>query len=122
MAQSVVLLAKDANVAQSLAGGLRSYFHAVHVTRSRDELREKIKKNRPEAVVLDIEHSRLTDVESLHRDFPSLPIVCTHRIPDEELWMAALEAGASDVCPSDDVENVLSSLLRSLGMSRSAAA
>lgn len=122
MAQIVVLLTKDANVAQSLAGGLRSHFHAVHVTRSRDELREKIKKNRPEAVVLDMENSRLAEVESLHRDFPSLPIVCTHRIPDEELWMAALEAGASDVCPSGDVDNVLSSLLRSLGMTRSAAA
>lgn len=122
MAQSVVLLAKDSTVAQSLAGGLRPHFHAVHVARSRDDLRERIKKSRPEAVVLDIEHARLTEVESLHRDFPSLPIVCTHRIPDEELWMAALEAGASDVCASDDVDNVATSLLRMLGMSRSAAA
>ena len=53
--------------------------------------------------------------------FPDLPIVCTHRVPDEEMWMAALEAGASDVCPTDDVENVLTSVLRSTGLSRSAA-
>ena len=59
-----------------------------------------------------MEHWRLTDVESLHRDFPTLPIVCTHRVPDEEMWMAALEAGASDVCPADDVANVLTSVLR----------
>jgi hypothetical protein len=39
--------------------------------------------------------------------------VCTHRIPDEEMWMAALSAGACDVCPADDVNNVLSSILRS---------
>jgi len=58
----------------------------------------------------------------LHRDFPELPIVCTHRIPDEEMWMAALEAGASDVCPADDVHNVLTSILRSTAVSRSAAA
>jgi hypothetical protein len=73
-------------------------------------------------VILDIEHSRLADVENLHRDFPALPIVCTHRIPDEEMWMAALEAGAVDVCPVDDVNNVLKSVLRSLGISRNAAA
>jgi chemotaxis response regulator CheB len=94
----------------------------VHVTRSREELREDVARNRPEAVVLNIEFWRLTDVENLHRDFPGLPIVCTHRIPDEEMWMAALEAGASDVCPADDVANVLTSVLRSTALSRSAAA
>ena len=121
-ASAVVLLAHDPKVAQSLAGGLRAHFRSVHVTGSRDELREKVAKSRPGAVVLDIENARLADVESLHRDFPALPIVCTHRIPDEEMWMAALEAGAVDVCPADDVNNVLRSVLRNLGMSRTAAA
>lgn len=122
MAGNVVLLARDPQVAQSLVGGLRSHFRAVHVTASGDELREKVAKNRPEAVVLDIESSRLTDVANLHRDFPQLTIVCTHRIPDEELWMAALEAGASDVCPADDVNDVLNSVLRNMALARLAAA
>lgn len=121
MAQTVVVLEKDPRVARSLAGGLYPHF-SVDVTGSREELRDKVEQNNPEAVVLNIEYWRLTDVESLHRDFPTLPIVCTHRIPDEEMWMAALEAGASDVCPSDDVGNVLTSVLRSTGVSRSAAA
>lgn len=94
----------------------------MHVTQSREELRDKVLRNRPEAVVLNIEHWLLTDVESLHRDFPALPIVCTHRVPDEEMWMAALEAGASDVCPTGDVENLLTSVLRSTAISRSTAA
>jgi DNA-binding NarL/FixJ family response regulator len=78
-------------------------------------------QNRPEAVVLNIEASHLADVVKLHQDFPEIPIVCTHRIPDEEMWMAALDAGASDVCPADDVGNVLTSVLRSTAMSRAAA-
>jgi DNA-binding NarL/FixJ family response regulator len=94
----------------------------VHITGSREELHDTVARNRPEAVVLNIEYWRLTDVESLHQDFPHLPIVCTHRVPDEEMWMAALEAGASDVCPSDDVGNVLTSVLRSTALSRTAAA
>jgi chemotaxis response regulator CheB len=92
------------------------------VAHSREELRERLTQNHPEAVVLNIEYSRLTDVESLHHDFPEVPIVCTHRIPDEEMWMAALEAGASDVCPADDVESVLTSVRRGVALSRSAAA
>jgi hypothetical protein len=69
-----------------------------------------------------MEYSRLTDVSNLHHDFPSLPIVCTYRLPDEELWIAALEAGASDVCAADDVQNVLSSVLRSVAIAKSATA
>ena len=114
MGQSIIVLEGDPRVAQRMADGLRSHFHSVLVTGSRDELRDKVATNSPEAVVLDIEASRLSDVASLHRDFPALPIVCTHRVPDEEMWMAALQAGATDVCAASDVENLLSSVLRSV--------
>lgn len=113
MAQNVVVLEKDPGVARCLVGTLGPHF-SVHVTRSREELRADLTRTRPEAVVLNLDYWRLTDVESLHRDFPALPIVCTHRIPDDQLWTAALSAGASDVCPADDVENVLTSVRRSL--------
>ena len=121
MGQSIVVLETDPKVAQSLAGGLRPHF-SVLLIHSREELRERLNLNPAGAVVLNIEHSRLADIQSLRQDFPALPIVCTHRIPDEEMWMAALEAGASDVCPSDDVENVITSVRRSLGLSQTAAA
>jgi DNA-binding NtrC family response regulator len=121
MGPSVVVAEKDPRVAQSLARRLRPHF-SVQVIQSREELREKLAKNHPEAVVLNIEYWRLTDVESLHHDFPEVPIVCTHRIPDEEMWMAALEAGATDMCPTDDAENVLTSVRRGMALSRAAAA
>jgi len=121
MPQSVVVLEKDPRVARFLASGLCPHF-AVHVIESRDELHEYVAKGRPEALVLNIEHWRLSDVENMHRDFPALPIVCTHRIPDEEMWMAALEAGATDMCPADDVENVLTSVRRGMALSRGAVA
>jgi DNA-binding NtrC family response regulator len=122
MGFSVVVLQSDPKIARSLARRLSSHFHSVQFTRSGDELRERVAKNHPQAVVLDMECSRLTDVHNLHHDFPSLPIVCTHRVPDEELWIAALEAGASDVCPADDVQNVLSSVLRSVATAQHIAA
>jgi DNA-binding NarL/FixJ family response regulator len=61
-------------------------------------------------------------LRNLHNDFPSLPIVCTHRIPDEQLWIDALEAGATDVCAVDDVQNVLTSALRSVAAAKAAVA
>ncbi len=121
MGSSVVVLESDSKVAQSLAGGLSSHFHSVHLARSGDELRERVAKNRPEVVILDMEHSRLTDVSSLHHEFPAVPIVCTYRLPDEELWIAAMEAGATDVC-AGDVQNVLTSALRSVAIAKCAAA
>ncbi len=121
MAQSVIVFEKDPRVARYLALGLRPHF-SVHLIQSREELRERLSGKHPEVVVLDIEDCRLTEIANLHRDFPGLPIVCTHRIPDEEMWMAALEAGASDVCPADDVGTVLTSVLRSMALSRGTAA
>jgi len=122
MGFSIVVLESDPRVAQSLAGKLSPHFHAVHLTHSGDELRERVRKSRPEAVILDMENSRLSDVQRLRNDFPALPIVCTHRVPDEELWIAALEAGASDVCQADDAQDILTSVLRSVAVARSAAA
>jgi CheY-like chemotaxis protein len=122
MGFNIVVFETDAGVAKSLAGKLSSHFHAVHFTRSREELRERVSQSRPQAVVLDMENSRLTDVRSLRQDFPLLPIVCTHRIPDDQFWVDALEAGASDVCQSDDVQNVLISVLRSVETAKGASA
>lgn len=122
MGFSVVVLESDPKLAQSLAGGLSSHFNPIHLTHTRDELRERVVVDRPEVVILDMEYSRLTDVRSLHQDFPALPIVCTYRIPDDDLWIAALEAGASDVCRAGDVKNVLNSALRSVAMAKASAA
>lgn len=118
MGFSVVVVESDPKVAKSLS----SHFHSVHSTLPGDNLRERVAKSRPEAVILDMEYSRLTDVRNLRQDFPSLPIVCTHRVPDEELWVAAMEAGASDVCAPDDIQNVLISTLRSVPGAKSAVA
>src|SRR5579863_991877 len=122
MGFSVVVLEQDPRVAQSLAGKLSSHFHVVHLARTGAELRERVAENAPEVVVLDVEYSRLSDVRNLHSDFPSLPIVCTHRIPDDDLWIAAMEAGASDVCPSGDPQKVLASVLQSLTIAHAAIA
>jgi hypothetical protein len=39
--------------------------------------------------------------------------VCTHRVADEEMWAAALNAGASDMCPAFDTKAIVLSAERS---------
>jgi DNA-binding response OmpR family regulator len=122
MGNHVVVLESDPRIAKTLAGQLSSHFHAVLLTRTGDELREQVQEINPQAVIVDVELSRLAEVQNLHNDFPRLPIVCTHRIPDEQLWIEAMDAGASDVCRSDDVKDVLQSVLRQVALSHGAVA
>jgi DNA-binding NtrC family response regulator len=122
MGFNVVVLESDPSLAKFLAGKLSSQFNAVHFTQSTQELHDRVAKNRPEVVVVDMEYSRLSDIQNLHSEFPLLPIVCTHRVPDERLWVEAMEAGATDVCRADEVESTLTSVLRSLPMTQTAVA
>jgi len=119
---NVVLFQGDPAIAQLLAVHLRGQFHSVHVACSIEELRAVIAKHRAQVVILDVELSGLADVNQLHHEFPGIAIVCTHRLADEEMWTAALSAGADDVCPSSDTPAILRSALRNASIAHSAAA
>ncbi len=120
--RSVVLFQSDARLAQALAAILCNHFHAVHFARSIEELQSAISKHRAAIAIFDVEGSGLSEVERLHRDFPALSIVCTHRLADEDMWTAALNAGASDICPASDTDAIVLSALRIAALTRSAAA
>ena len=122
MSLNVILLQNDSRVTQALVASLCNSFHSVRVVRSLDELRTSLPKHRCEVVVLDMEVATLSDVEHLKQEFPKAAIVCTHRLPDEQMWTAALSAGAADICPSTDSRCVLMAALRSTSQTRSAVA
>ena len=87
------------------------------------ELREMIVKHRPEVVILDMEMACLSEVEWLHREFNGVCIVATHRLADEEMWTAALTAGAADICSSRDTPGIVNAAVRNApSIMRSAAA
>jgi DNA-binding NtrC family response regulator len=108
---TVVLLQRDAEVAESLVSALSQAFSAVQQVQSVSELRNRIAKNRAQVAILDIEAAPLSEVELLSHDFPGACIVCTHRVADEEMWAAGLQAGAADVCPADDVVGIVRAAL-----------
>ncbi len=119
---SVLVWQEDSRIARALASGLASHFHSVHVAESLGDVRAMIAKHRAEVLIVDMEGAHLQIVEQLHREYPSICIVCTHRVADEQMWAAALDAGASDYCQSTDTEGILLAAIRNAPPSQSAAA
>ena len=111
---NVVVAQLDSKNAERLASSLHSHFDAVAVARSLEELCDAIPRNHANVAVVDLELVSLTDLENLHHNFKDISIVCTHRVADEEMWASALAAGASDMCSSADVDNIVHCTLRSL--------
>ena len=106
---NVVLLQSDPDIARILATSLANSFHAVHVTKSIDELRHAAAKLRPHVMIVDLETASLADVETLKQQFGTTRIICNHRVADEEMWTRTLDVGADDCCPSSDTRGILSS-------------
>ena len=106
----VVLFQNDPGTAQTLAVSLSQNFESVHIARTYEEVRGAIAHERAEALVLDLEVSGPGEVERLHREFPSLCIVGTHRLADDKLWAEAMSLGASDICEPRN-QDVVQSLL-----------
>ena len=119
---SVVLLQSDSRVAQSLVSALANTFSSVRQVQSLRELRTTIAKHRAGIAILDMETVSISDVEHLSREFPKACIVCTHRLADEDMWTAAVNAGAADVCPPSDTRGIVRTALRNASITNSAAA
>ena len=119
---SVVVWQEDPRVARALTSSLCHHFHSVHVAESLDDLRAMITKHRAEVLVVDMEGAHLQMVERLHREYPAICIVCTHRVADEQMWAAALDVGASDYCQASDTEGILLAAIRNAHPGQSAAA
>jgi DNA-binding NtrC family response regulator len=114
---TVLLAEKDPNVARLLGTSLDAHFRGVKIVHSFDELKLAIPRTRADAIIVDLETVPLTSIATLNREF-HLPVVCIHRVPDEELWAAALDAGAADVCESLDIPG----MVRAIAQHRSQAA
>ena len=120
-ALKIIVFQREPRLAQALASTLCIHYHAVYIAGSLDELRIDIARHRADVAIVDIETSCLAEVERLHREFPGVSIVCTHRVADEEMWAAALGAGASDMCPACDTQEILLSAERNAPLAHATA-
>lgn len=115
---NIVVIQHDPQSAHVLAASLNRHFPSVRLAGSLAELKHAIPRYRAEAIVVDLEMVPLAEVQRLAHEF-RVAVICTHRVPDEEMWAAALQAGAVDCCPNDDLPSILFAVNR---MSRAHAA
>lgn len=109
---NVVVAYSDAKAAETLAASLHDHFHSVCIARSLDELRRAIPRHRAEMAIVDLEMVPMGEIEELCHEFGKIFVVCTHRVPDEQMWAAALSVGAIDCCHSTDVRGIVSAAAR----------
>ena len=119
---SVALLQSDSRIVRALAASLCHHFQTIRAASSIEHLREIVVRHRSELVIVDLEMASMSEIARLHRDFTGVCIVCTHRLADEEIWTAAMNAGASDLCPTFDTRTIVDAALRSESMGGSIAA
>ena len=119
---SIAVLQHDPKVNQSLTILLSQAFSSVYSARSVDELQLQIRKHRARAAILDMEMASVSDVQALSREFPATHIVCNHRIADDKMWTAVMNAGAADCLPSSDAEGIVTAALREAGAAEGMAA
>jgi len=117
-----VVIAQDPRSAEVLAASLHEHFKSVNFAADSAELRHSIAKNRADVAIVDLELTNLLQVDELRREFPELTVVCTHRLADEEMWSAALAAGAQDCCHPSDVRSIVHAANRTQVMARTTAA
>jgi DNA-binding NarL/FixJ family response regulator len=104
---TVVIAQSDPRTAQGIAEDLHAHFAKVAVAQSAVELRDLLLHHEARIAVLDLEIINLEEVRKLADAFDDLAIICTHRSPDERLWMAALNAGAIEFCHPLDLHSIL---------------
>ena len=123
---ATVVYHNDPRTAQALVVSLSEHFGPVHLVRRYEEIRSAIARHRAGVLVLDLEAiagetSSSNAVRDLHREFPSLCIVATHRLADDEVWTEAMNQGAADVCEPRN-EEVVRAVMRERAQGAAAAA
>jgi DNA-binding response OmpR family regulator len=105
---SILIAEADGKISELLATNLRTHFRDIRVVRGLSELREKLTQNEePYAVIVDLELVNFQELHEICGRYRKAPVICTHRLADEEMWVAALAAGAVDCCAPNDIAGIL---------------
>ena len=104
---TIVIAQRDPGIVLGLTKDLHAHFPRVAVAQNAKELRELLQLHEARVAVIDLELVDVEEVRKLSTLFGDLMIICTHRSPDEQMWLSALNAGAVEFCHPQDVRSIL---------------
>lgn len=119
---NVVIAQEDCVRAEHLAVALHPHFRNVSIARDAQELRSSTLRNRAMLTVVDLELINMEELKAFCKEFPQVAVVCTHRVPDEKMWMETLNAGAIDCCHTLDIRVIVEAAHRNAKMASAKAA
>lgn len=104
---SAIIAQSNGTAADHLASVLRAHFREVAVVYQPEQLRHRLAEKHFQVAVVDLELFTFRELTELCRTQSDVAIICTHRIADEQMWVASLEAGAADCCHDQDVNGIV---------------
>jgi len=104
---TIVIAQPNPAIAPGLANELRAHVARVAVTDRTTDLHTILRRREAQVAVLDLETVNLEEICRLASSLDDLTVVCTHRSPDEQMWMAALRAGAVEFRHPQDARSTL---------------
>ena len=108
----VFIAQADPKLGSEFAAKLQTHFRDIHVLKGLPELRGTLAQQKPYALIVDLELIGVEELREICRSCPETVVVSTHRVADEEMWMASLAAGAADCCGATDFVSLLRALSR----------
>ncbi|MGA2961856.1 MAG: hypothetical protein ABSD96_09295 [Candidatus Korobacteraceae bacterium] len=104
---SILIVQADGRVGELLVANLRTHFREIRVVRLHELWEKPFQNQEPYAVVVDLELVNFRELHEICGRYRNSAVICTHRLADDEMWVAALAAGATDCCAPSDIHSIL---------------
>ncbi len=107
---NVIILQKECSIAQELAWQLSEHGFQPLVTASASEVKTALAAQKVEAAILALDIVDPAVVAWITNTASDVTVICTHHAPDDDAWVTALLAGATDLCHPSESKAILKSL------------
>ena len=118
----VFIAQADPKLGAAFTATLQIHFRDVRIIKTLPELRSSLGESKPYALIVDLDMIGFEELREICRSCPQTVVISTHRLADEEMWVASLAAGAADCCAASDTVAVLRAISAAHWRFRTAAA
>jgi len=118
----VFIAQADAKLGREFAAKLQVHFRDIHVLKALPELRNTLAQTKPYALIVDLEMIGFDELREICRSCPQTIVISTHRLADDEMWVASLAAGAVDCCAATDYLGMIRAIVQRRSITWAAAA
>ena len=116
----LLLISHDPRCRKQLASVLSRDFPNLRAADCVEDAQMAILQQRPDMVLADLEVMGPQELFHITHQY-ALPVLCLHRVPDDELWTTAMDFGAFDLCCATDCKSIVMAIRRCLQARQSAA-